>query len=117
MRTHRTVRGRVVYDRKPHLYSIRDVYRVAHAAFGRLDAKPNILAGVLFELSIAMLDKMLGLVGLNDFSTIAYLFCYKIVGWTMARITSLFGRRQAEKIALQLYSDLKPFLPPKIETV
>jgi len=111
-RPSRTYVGRVVYNRTPHLFSMRDLLRVADHVFVRLGEDPSVLASVVYDLSIRMLQIILFRIGLPGLAKIVYLFLIRIVDWGVQLLAGWFSRKEMEEFARSIEARIKPFLPP-----
>lgn len=109
-RPHQTIRGRVVYDRKLHEFSEADLARISGAIIERTP-DPGLLYMIIEKINLYMLDKILGVFGLNDYKEVVLRFLLELVGQILAKIRSIFGQPVAELVSHQIYVDLVQYLP------
>lgn len=111
MRPRSTLRGRVVYDRKPHLFRISDVYRIMDHIFVRLGDDPSLLADLLYNLSIKMLEIILSRVGLSALARVTYLFSFRVVDFFVQQLAGVFSRAEMEGWAEKIENRIHGYLP------
>lgn len=109
-RPHQTVRGRVVYNRKLHEFSEEDLARISGKLIERTP-DPGLLYRIIEKINLYMLDKILGVFGLNDYKEVVLRFLLELVGQILAKIRSIFGKEVAELVSHQVYVDLVQYLP------
>lgn len=108
-----TAVGRVVYNRKPHLFRIADLYRVMDHVFTRLADDPSVLASTVYDLSIKALEIILLRFGTPFLAKAVYLVSYRLIDWFIQFLAGWFGRKDMEKYATGIRDRLKPWLPPE----
>lgn len=111
MRPRCTLRGRVVYDRKPHLWRISDLYRVMDHVFVRLGDEPSQLADLLYNLSIRMLEIILGRVGLSALARVVYLYSFRLIDFFVQQLRFFYSTKEMAEWAKGIESRIHPYLP------
>lgn len=86
---HQTSRGRVVYNRKPHLATEADVARFARSVFFRIHANPTAIYGVLYRISVSMLRTILNLFDAGIFAESVFAWLYDLVDWVLKTLATL----------------------------
>lgn len=99
----KTNRGRVVYDRKPHTWTIKDYNRVADAILVDM-AGTSALQRFLEDASIWMLQRILSLIGIEDFAKIIYTYLLNLVSFLVSQLGFDFGKEMAKRLVGQLIS-------------
>jgi len=74
-----TVRGRVVYDRKPHWFSEADLLRIGKSIFFRSSGEASVLKDILYRVSMYFLRIILDLFGAGVFASVVYLYLTDMV--------------------------------------
>ncbi len=66
LKTHKTVKGRVVYDRPPHLWTKKDLKRVLEATkYDNEEMDENFLIELIQELTDSLISAILALIGMG----------------------------------------------------
>ena len=110
---HRTVAGRVVYNRPIHFFTERDLGRIAGAVIAATPTDRGLLYELLKKINLFMLDRILGLVGLSEWKEIVLDFILDLVGRTLSNVRNLFGHSVSGAMAAQINSTLLSYLPEK----
>ena len=97
----RTNRGRVVYDRKPHYWTVADLNRIVKSIISDMVAE-DIFSQFIGNASIFMLEQVLGKVGLARFAKIAYTYLLGMIGWLMDRLGLDLGLEFGRRIFAKL---------------
>lgn len=99
--TSKTKTGRVVYDRKPHFFTVRDVTRCLDSVLAEM-VGTTAIGNLLEKVSVSLLDKILALVGLSDFAKIVYTWLLNVVG----RIIDQLGFNLGLEMSRRLYQKM-----------
>lgn len=110
---HKTVRGRVVYDRRIHFFEISDIERISGAVIKQTDGDPGLLYQILEKINLFMLGKILSIFGLQEFKDVALQFLLNLVGQILAWLRATAGDLFTQEISHSMYMDLVQYLPER----
>lgn len=92
-----TRKGRVVYERKPHIFDEKDLNRILNATqFVRND--PNILIKLLRGMTTKMIEIMLTTIGLSEFADETYELINLLISRGLEAILSNPARLKPDNI-------------------